>query len=97
MLLYPPENIFRYLKIVLDVSCLWRYFVIRNYTEGVEVMKGLIRVRMLREYALGVAASTRYHKFTRVSAMFQVEAEAALRKWVAGYISKLPSKGKTII
>ena len=55
----------------------------------------LISRKHVKAYALAMAGS-RAHKFTRVGGDFYIKAEAQLKVFIRNYISRLPSKGKTI-
>lgn len=55
----------------------------------------LINKKALRQLALEIAQD-RAHKFTRVGNDFYAVMEATLKSAVRSYVSKLPSKGKTI-
>ena len=55
----------------------------------------LISRKHVKAYALAMAES-RAHKFTRVGADFFIKAEAQLKLFIRTYVSRLPSKGKTI-
>jgi hypothetical protein len=55
----------------------------------------LLNRRHVKEFALAVAQS-RFHKFTRVSGQFFLKSEAHLKEFIRSYVSRLPSKGKTI-
>jgi hypothetical protein len=59
-------------------------------------MSSLLNHRQVKQYALA-QASHRAHKFTRVGGDFYVKCEAHLRQFIANYIHRLPSKGKTIL
>ena len=56
----------------------------------------LINRKHVKDFALETAKS-RAHKFTRVGGPFFVKCEANLKQFVAGYVARLPSKGKTIL
>ena len=59
-------------------------------------MHTLLNRRQVKLYALEQARG-RAHKFTRVGNDFYVKCEAHLRGFIAQYIHRLPSKGKTIL
>lgn len=58
-------------------------------------MSSLLNKRQVRAYALH-QAKLRAHLFTRVGRDFYPKCEANLRTFVANYIHRLPSKGRTI-
>ena len=55
----------------------------------------LINRTKVKEFALEMAKS-RAHKFTRVGSGFLIQCEGNLKNFIRSYISRLPSKGKTI-
>lgn len=55
----------------------------------------LLNKKQVRQLALA-ATVPRYHRFSRVSAEFYPKVEAAVRRFVTGYVAGLPSKGMTI-
>jgi hypothetical protein len=59
-------------------------------------MHSLLNRKQVKGYALEQARQ-RAHKFTRVGNDFYVKCEAHLREFIAHYIHRLPSKGKTIL
>jgi len=60
-----------------------------------EVKVRLINRKHVKEFALEMAKS-RAHKFTRVGGDFLLQCEGNLKVFIRGYVSRLPSKGKTI-
>lgn len=58
-------------------------------------MTKLISRKHVKAYALAVAEH-RAHKFTRVGADFFIKCEGQLKEFIRNYVSRLPSKGKTI-
>jgi len=60
-----------------------------------EVKVRLINRKHVKEFALEMAKS-RAHKFTRVGGDFLMQCEGNLKAFIRGYVSRLPSKGKTI-
>jgi hypothetical protein len=59
-------------------------------------MRMLLNRRQVKLYTLEQAGH-RAHRFTRVSQDFYGKCEAHLRQFIANYVHRLPSKGKTII
>lgn len=55
----------------------------------------LINRKHVKAYALAMA-EPRAHKFTRVGAEFYIKAELQLKVFIRNYVSRLPSKSKTI-
>lgn len=55
----------------------------------------LINRKHVKEFAL-LVAQNRFHRFTRVGGDFLLKSEAHLKEFIRGYVSRLPSKGKTI-
>ena len=55
----------------------------------------LINRKQVKQWALA-AAENRCHRFTRVGDAFFIKCEANLKEFVRSYVSRLPSKGKTI-
>ena len=56
----------------------------------------LLNRSAVKRAAISLSLSNRNGKFTRVSDEFIQKAEANLKLWMAGYISRHPSIGKTI-
>jgi len=56
----------------------------------------LVSKKHVKEFALAMAQS-RAHKFTRVGGEFFIKCEAQLKEFIRSYVSRLPSKGKTIL
>ena len=61
-----------------------------------DVKVRLINRKHVKQFALDMA-KTRAHKFTRVGGEFFIKCEANLKEFIRGYVSRLPSKGKTIL
>ena len=64
-------------------------------------MNGEVKVRLInrkhvKDFALEMAKH-RAHKFTRVGGPFFIQCEANLKTFIANYVQRLPSKGKTIL
>lgn len=57
----------------------------------------LLNKRQVKAYTLAQAEQHRAHKFTRVGSDFYVKCEAHLRTFIAQYVHRHPSKGKTIL
>jgi hypothetical protein len=55
----------------------------------------LINRKHVKQFALDMAKN-RAHKFTRVGGDFLIKCEGNLKEFIRTYISRLPSKGKTI-
>ena len=55
----------------------------------------LISRKHVKEFALSVAQN-RFHKFIRVGGDFYIKCEADLKAFIRSYVTRLPSKGKTI-
>ena len=60
-----------------------------------DVKVHLINKKHVKEFALEMSKS-RSHKFTRVGGDFLLQCEANLKTFIRGFVSRLPSKGKTI-
>ena len=60
-----------------------------------DIKTKLISRKHVKEYALCVAKE-RAHKFTRVDADFYIQCEAQMKTFIRNYVSRLPSKAKTI-
>lgn len=56
----------------------------------------LLNRSAVKRAAVNLSDIHRNGKFTRVSEEFVQKAEAALKVWMVGYISRHPSIGKTI-
>jgi len=56
----------------------------------------LISKKHVKQFALDMA-KTRAHKFSRVGGDFFVACEAHLKEFIRDHVSRLPSKGKTIL
>ena len=56
----------------------------------------LINKKHVRQFTLDMAQA-RAHKFTRVGGPFYLQCEAHLKAFIRSYVSRLPSKGKTIL
>jgi len=56
----------------------------------------LISRKHVKRFALDMAKN-RAHKFTRVGGEFLIKCEANLKEFIRNYVSRLPSKGKTIL
>ena len=54
----------------------------------------LINKKAVKEYALVCAKSSR-PRFTRISKEFYIIADSKMRTWIADYLHRLPSVGKT--
>ena len=61
-----------------------------------DIKTKLISKKHVKQFALDMA-KTRAHKFTRVGGEFFIKCEANLKEFIRGYVSRLPSKGKTIL
>jgi hypothetical protein len=55
----------------------------------------LINRKHVKQFALDMAKN-RAHKFTRVGGDFLAKCEGNLKEFIRNYVSRLPSKGKTI-
>jgi hypothetical protein len=55
----------------------------------------LINRKHVKQFALDMAKN-RAHKFTRVGGDFLAKCEGNLKQFIRDYVSRLPSKGKTI-
>ncbi len=55
----------------------------------------LINRKAGKDFAL-LTASGRAHKFERVGRPFYDQCEGALKAFIRAYVTRLPSKGKTI-
>ena len=60
-----------------------------------DIKTRLISRKHVKEYALFVAKG-RAHQFTRVGGDFYLKCEGQLKVFIRHYVSRLPSKGKTI-
>lgn len=61
-----------------------------------EVKVKLVSKKHVKQFALDMA-KTRAHKFSRVGGEFLIKCEGNLKEFIRGYVSRLPSKGKTIL
>jgi hypothetical protein len=63
-------------------------------------MKAGIKTKLIsRKHVKGFAlliAEKRFHRFTRVGGDFYIKCEADLKAFIRSYVTRLPSKGKTI-
>ena len=55
----------------------------------------LISRKRVKQFAL-LIAEKRFHRFTRVGGDFYIKCEADLKAFIRSYVTRLPSKGKTI-
>ena len=55
----------------------------------------LISRKHVKAFALMIAEK-RFHRFTRVGGDFYIKCEADLKAFIRSYVTRLPSKGKTI-
>ena len=62
---------------------------------SVGIKTRLISRKHVKAYALAMAEN-RAHKFTRVGGEFFIKCEGQLKVFIRTYVSRLPSKGKTI-
>ena len=56
----------------------------------------LINRAQVKQFAM-VIAGKRTHRFTRVGNDFLLKCEAHTKEFIRQYVSRLPSKGKTIL
>jgi hypothetical protein len=56
----------------------------------------MINRRKVKEFTMAMARN-RAHKFTRVGNDFYLKCETQLKEFIRSYVSRLPSKGKTIL
>ncbi len=63
-------------------------------------MKAGIKTKLIsRKHVKAFAfliAEKRFHRFTRVGGDFYIKCEADLKAFIRSYVTRLPSKGKTI-
>ena len=60
-----------------------------------DIKTRLISRKHVKDYALFVAKG-RAHQFTRVGGDFYLKCQGQLKVFIRKYVSRLPSKGKTI-